>query len=105
MGKTTFIRTLLQNLGVDRPIPSPTFSIIQAYEPAYFPSLPWSVLHADLYRIKEVEEVFELDILNPYQKVTFIEWPERLGPLLPQKNISLYFHSAPIGRTVTLIEN
>lgn len=73
VGKSTFVRSALRELGVEGPIPSPTFTIGRAYRgrvPAF---------HLDLYRLDlPGEEVPDLlgEYLDP-SGVTFVEWPDR----------------------------
>lgn len=77
-GKSTFVRAALRELGVEGPIPSPTFTIGRAYRGR----LP--VAHLDLYRL-EMPEAEVPDLLDEYvttDGITFIEWPDRpLGNL------------------------
>ena len=76
-GKTAFARALIRHLAGDQTIevPSPTFTLMQAYELPRF-----TVLHADLYRLVGPGELSELgfeDISD--SAVTFLEWPDRAG--------------------------
>ena len=72
-GKSTFVRSALRELGVEGPIPSPTFTIGRAYRgrvPAF---------HLDLYRLDLPEEEVP-DLLGEYldpSGITFVEWPDR----------------------------
>jgi len=87
-GKTTFARTLIQTL-VGKPIevPSPTFTLVQIYD-----SVQGELWHCDLYRLKEPEEIFEIGLEDAfYQAICLVEWPERLGALLPQRRIDITF--------------
>ena len=82
-GKTTFIQTICRYLGSEDNITSPTFALINEYQSNHGP-----IYHFDFYRIKEMEEAFDLgyeDYLYS-ENYCFIEWPERIEPLLP-KNI------------------
>jgi tRNA threonylcarbamoyladenosine biosynthesis protein TsaE len=76
-GKTSFARAMLSALGLAEEAPSPSFAIVQPYAP---PEVSLAVLHVDLYRIKNPEEITELG-LNEARRdhVLLIEWPERLG--------------------------
>lgn len=84
VGKTAFTRFLIQSLcGVQEEVPSPTFTLLQTYDTDNF-----AIYHYDLYRLKEPEEVFELGIEDAfYDGVSLIEWPEKMGKILPVKKI------------------
>jgi tRNA threonylcarbamoyl adenosine modification protein YjeE len=77
-GKTTFARLLLARLGVAGEVPSPTFSLVQAYASPRF-----TVHHCDFYRLEpgELAELGLDDLLA--NSVTIVEWPERAGEWLP----------------------
>ena len=76
-GKTTLARAILAALGLEGEAPSPTFAIVQPYEP---PETAFPVLHIDLYRIDDPEEVAELGLDEARaDHALLIEWPERLG--------------------------
>lgn len=79
-GKTTLARGLLSALGLEEDAPSPSFALVQPYEPP-FVSLP--VAHVDLYRLDDDADVQELG-LDDYliDSLLVIEWPERLGSRL-----------------------
>ncbi len=60
-------------------VPSPTFTLVQVYE-----RIPCAVWHFDLYRLHCPEEAYELGIDEAFcDGLSLIEWPERLGSLLP----------------------
>ena len=91
MGKSVFARALIRKLCEDpnMEVPSPTFTLLQTYR-----HQDLSITHFDLYRLGVPEEVFELgwdDALA--EGVTIIEWPERLGQLLPEKRLDIHFQS------------
>ena len=88
VGKTTFARVLIQALvGEAIDVPSPTFTLVQVYD------CPQAeVWHCDLYRLKHPEEVFEIGLEDAFhQAICLIEWPERLGGLLPRRRIDITF--------------
>jgi tRNA threonylcarbamoyladenosine biosynthesis protein TsaE len=78
-GKTTLARAILAALGVKENVPSPTFTLVQAYE---MPRL--RVSHYDLYRLKRESELEELGLDEALdQGAALIEWPERAESRLP----------------------
>lgn len=87
-GKTTFARALIQALaGKAVDVPSPTFTLVQVYECS-----EGEVWHCDLYRLKNPEEVFEIGLEDAFhQALCLVEWPERLGNLLPRRRIDITF--------------
>lgn len=87
-GKTTFARVLIQAVvGKAVDVPSPTFTLVQVYD------CPKGELwHCDLYRLKDSEEAFEIGLEDAFhQAICLIEWPERLGNLLPKRRIDISF--------------
>jgi tRNA threonylcarbamoyladenosine biosynthesis protein TsaE len=85
-GKSTFARALIQTLcGENTEVPSPTFTLVQTYETSAF-----TLWHFDLYRLKHETEAYELGIEEAYESgVSLIEWPERLGSLLPKNCLEI----------------
>ena len=94
-GKTTFARAFiaaraaLSGVEVDD-VPSPTFTLVQAYDfPGDVEQSP-TVFHIDLYRIENSDETIELGLEDAFASgVCLIEWPERLGHRLPRSRIEL----------------
>lgn len=79
-GKTTFARGVLKALGLREEAPSPSFAIVQPYEP---PEVEMPVWHVDLYRLEEMEDAAELGLDEALEYAALmIEWPERLGSSL-----------------------
>jgi tRNA threonylcarbamoyladenosine biosynthesis protein TsaE len=76
-GKTTLARGVLAALGQDGEAPSPSFSIVIAYEP---PEVRLPLWHVDLYRIEDSDEIEELGLDDArLDAALLIEWPERMG--------------------------
>jgi tRNA threonylcarbamoyladenosine biosynthesis protein TsaE len=76
-GKTSIARGLLAALGLEGEAPSPSFAIVQPYDP---PEVRLPVLHVDLYRIDGPDEAEELGLDDARgEAVLLVEWPERLG--------------------------
>jgi len=75
-GKTTLARGLLEGLGYGGEVPSPTFAIVQPYEP---PETRIPVAHIDLYRIEDPEEIPELGLEDMLiDGAMVVEWPDRM---------------------------
>ncbi len=89
-GKTSlargFIRALAKNAeAAGEEIPSPTFTLVQIYDRD-----PAPVWHFDLYRLEQPEEVYELGFEEALaEAITLIEWPIRLGTLLPAERLEV----------------
>ena len=81
-GKTTFIKAVCEELGVEDVVTSPTFAIVNEY------NLPegGSLFHFDFYRIKRLEEVYDMGYEDYFYSsaLCFIEWPELIEELLPE---------------------
>jgi len=85
-GKTTFIKKLCEALGVSDVVSSPTYSIVNEYE-----SPSGSVFHFDFYRIKDIQEAYDLGYEEYFYGggICLIEWPERVDELLPEHYIKV----------------
>ena len=81
-GKTTFIKAICEELGVDDVITSPTFAIVNEYQSA---TTGDSIYHFDFYRIKKLEEVYDMGYEDYFYSgsLCFLEWPELIDDLLP----------------------
>jgi tRNA threonylcarbamoyladenosine biosynthesis protein TsaE len=86
-GKTTFARAFIRSReNPEEEVPSPTFTLVQIYD------LHPAIWHFDLYRLRYPEEAWELGIEEAFSEgISLIEWPERLGTLLPQRRLELCF--------------
>ena len=81
-GKTTFIKAICEELGVDDVITSPTFSIVNEYRSETTGEL---IYHFDFYRIKKLEEMYDMGYEDYFYSgaLCFLEWPELIEELLP----------------------
>ena len=80
-GKTTVIKAICEELGVEDVITSPTFAIVNEYE-----APDTTIYHFDFYRIKKLEEVYDMGYEDYFYGggLCFIEWPELIEELLPE---------------------
>lgn len=99
-GKTTLTRGILQALGLEGDVASPTFPIVQTYD---MPDVRIPLWHVDLYRIEDPEELDELGLEDARAYAALvIEWPERLGRALWPDALRLRLEAAPeAGRVLT----
>ena len=88
-GKTTFVKAICEELGVEDVITSPTFAIVNEYTAAANSSLftlhSSLIYHFDFYRIKRIEEVYDMGYEEYFYSgaLCFIEWPELIEDILP----------------------
>lgn len=82
VGKTVFTQGFATGLGIEEPVNSPTFTIVQVYEEGKLP-----FYHFDVYRIGDIEEMDELGYEDYFfgQGVCLIEWANLITELLPEK--------------------
>lgn len=94
-GKTALaraaIRALLADGGLD--VPSPSFSLVQPYE-----GNGRTLVHADLYRLKDEVEIDELGLVDDPQAIVFIEWPERAPSLMERADLVISLAIPPGGK-------
>ena len=85
-GKTAFARAFIRARGAaGEEVPSPTFTLVQVYEGA-----GPAIWHFDLYRLTSADEVWELGVEDAFASgISLIEWPDRLGLLLPQNRLDI----------------
>ena len=86
-GKTTFIKAICEELGVDDVITSPTFAIVNEYTTnGNDNGNTQNIFHFDFYRIKKLEEVYDMGYEDYFYSgsLCFIEWPELIEDLLPE---------------------
>ena len=101
-GKTTFVKAVCEELGVDDVITSPTFSIVNEYRSEKTGEL---IYHFDFYRVKKIEEVYDMGFEDYFYSgaLCFIEWPELCEEVLPDDTVKVSINEEPDGsRTITL---
>ncbi len=98
-GKTTLIKELCAQLGVEDNVCSPTFAIINEYssgegEPVY---------HFDFYRLKSLDEAYDLGYEEYFYSgcYCFSEWTEKIEPLLPEHYLRVAIDEVDAVRTLT----
>ena len=86
VGKTVFTQGLAKGLGIEEPVNSPTFTIIQIYESGRIP-----LYHFDVYRIADVEEMDEIGYEDYFfgDGVCLIEWAELIRDILPEQCVEV----------------
>lgn len=97
-GKTTFIRYICAELGVQEAVSSPTFSIINEYTGKDGP-----VYHFDFYRIEKEEEAFNIGCVEYFESgsICLIEWPEKILNLLPKPRVNVTLKVIGEGRLIS----
>lgn len=99
-GKTCFVQGLAAALGVDRPVTSPTFTLIHEYQG----SRP--LVHVDLYRLRDSLDALMLGLEEYFESdgITAIEWADRARELFPPRTIHISFEalSTPHSRRITI---
>ena len=88
VGKTTLIKEIVKQLGVDDVVSSPTFSLVNEYES----SKGETIYHFDFYRIQSEEEALDIGIEDYFYNNNwcFIEWPEKVKNLLPLNAVEIH---------------
>lgn len=96
-GKTTFIKAVCEELGVEDVITSPTFAIVNEYRSEETGEL---IYHFDFYRIKKLEEVYDMGYEDYFYSgaLCFIEWPELIEELLPADAVRVWIEETEGGK-------
>lgn len=86
-GKTTLIKNLCHKLGVTDEVNSPTFALVNEY----ITPVEGSIFHFDFYRIKKLEEVYDIGYEDYFYsgKLCLLEWPELIDSLMPDHFIKV----------------
>lgn len=91
-GKTVLTQGVAAGLGIDEPVNSPTFTILQIYEGGRLP-----FYHFDVYRIADIEEMEEIGYEDCFygEGVSLVEWAELIEELLPEKLVRIAIEKDP----------
>lgn len=103
-GKTTFIKALCEELGVNDVINSPTFAIVNEYRSDETGEV---IYHFDFYRIKKLEEVYDMGYEDYLYSgaLCFIEWPELIEEVLPDDAVKVSIEEEEDGTRSIRMEN
>ena len=96
VGKTTLIKSLAKNLGVNEATSSPTFSLVNEYQIAN----NQYIYHFDVYRLKKETEALDMGIDEYLYSGNwcFIEWAENIPNLIPEEHSKIKIEMLPDGR-------
>lgn len=89
LGKTTFAQRFIAAKGCSERVTSPTYALMQDYHTA-----TGTVIHCDLYRLADPEELYEIGLLetsSDEQAIVLLEWPGKGQGVIPAADVSLYF--------------
>jgi tRNA threonylcarbamoyladenosine biosynthesis protein TsaE len=100
-GKTTFIKSICETMGVKETVNSPTFSIVNEYEAAD----GRIIYHFDCYRINKIQEALDLGAEEYLYSgnLCFIEWSENIAPILPDSLVNVDIEEIENGKRNVLI--
>lgn len=98
-GKSHFARAFIRaRLGRMEEVPSPSFTLVQVYDDG-----DTEIWHADLYRLSRPDDVLELGLIDAFDTaICLVEWPDRLGPLIPPDALHLSLSALRDGRVAQL---
>ena len=101
-GKTTFVKAVCEELGVEDVITSPTFAIVNEYRSETSGEL---IYHFDFYRVKKIEEVYDMGFEDYFYSgaLCFIEWPELCEEVWPEDTVKVTIEERPDGTRVLTI--
>jgi len=97
-GKTTLARGMIQSVLGNIDVPSPTYTLVQTYDmPDY------ELWHCDMYRLDRPEDGYELGLMDAFEEaLCLIEWPDKLGSLIPEGALHIDIKFEDEARKITL---
>jgi len=101
-GKTTFIKAICEELGVEDVINSPTFAIVNEYRSEHTMEL---IYHFDFYRINQIREALDIGADDYFESgaICLIEWPEKVEEILPEDTVKVLIEENEDGsRTIQI---
>lgn len=103
-GKTALARACLRALGAQGAVKSPTYTLVEPYD-FVLQQGALRVLHMDLYRLSEPEELYGLGVFDEPPNLCWwlVEWPEKGGALLPPATLEIHLSAADAGRNALLM--
>ena len=102
-GKTSFVKSLARELGVEDVVTSPTFVIMKLYDTQA--EAFQTLVHIDAYRIEDIDEMRVLrfeEVLSQKDTIICIEWAEKIKELLPSHTVHMDIEIKGEGRTFTI---
>lgn len=95
-GKTTFIKAICEELGVEDVINSPTFAIVNEYRSEQTGEL---IYHFDFYRINRLSEALDIGTDDYFNSgaICLIEWPEKVEEILPEDTVNVWIEETEDG--------
>ena len=103
MGKSEFVRGLARVLGIQGPVPSPSFTIMKEYDEGSIP-----LYHFDWYRINDAEEIYEMGMDESLggDGIALVEWHTRASDALPPDTLEIQFATCgDDARTITILQH
>ncbi len=103
-GKTTMIKALCQELGIQESTSSPTFSIVNQYQST---KQNQTIFHFDLYRLNNEEEAYDMGMEEYLDSgaYCFIEWPEKTPTIIPDNHSIVQISTLSDGSRKLVLQN
>ena len=99
-GKTSLARGVIARLTGENDAPSPTFTLVQSYET----SDGFMILHADLYRLEQEDELYELGLDEALDDgAVMVEWPEQAPSFRPENRLEIVLKPTQSGGRIATL--